>query len=263
MRETLTTILKISALLLAVGLLAGCNRRKAVEQGTMVPDPDDIPSLLAAGLAPMFMPGDTVPEPWIEAIGAERFFSVCEIPDSIFAVMAGKTFKNDCTVPRDSLRYLTCLHRTADSTAVMGEMVLHYSVAQGVLDAFRKLYEAYYPIEKMRLMDNYDADDDASMLDNNSSAFNFRRISRTRLISKHGLGKAVDINPLYNPNYKVMRDSTVLIKPDGSGKYLDRSADFPYKIVRGDLCYQLFRDLGFRWGGDWGNSKDYQHFEMP
>jgi len=249
----------LMVLLLAVGLVAGCHRGKAVGQGTMVPDPDDTASIPV----PTFMPGDTVPDTWIETLGAEMFFSVSEIPDSVFAVMEGRTFKADCTVPRDSLRYLTCLHRTADSTAVMGEMVLHACVAQGVLDALRKLYDACYPIEKMRLMDNYDADDDASMLDNNSSAFNFRRISRTSLISKHGMGKAVDINPLYNPNYKVMRDSTVLIKPEGSGKYLDRSADFPYKIVRGDLCYRLFKKLGFNWGGDWGNSKDYQHFEMP
>lgn len=241
-----------ATILLTVGLGTGCHRRQP--SGTMVPEPVAVPS---------FMPGDTVPDHWIATTGADRFFTVSEISDSVFAVMEGRTFKEDCTVPRDSLMYLTCLHRTADSTAVVGEMVIHRSVAPSVLEIFRKLYEACYPIEKMRLMDNYDADDDASMLDNNSSAFNFRRISRTSLISKHGMGRAVDINPLYNPNYKVMRDSTVLIKPEGSGKYLNRSADFPYKIVRGDLCWRLFKELGFYWGGDWGNSKDYQHFELP
>lgn len=241
-----------ATILLTVGLGTGCHRRQP--SGTMVPEPVAVPS---------FMPGDTVPDHWIATTGADRFFTVSEISDSVFAVMEGRTFKEDCTVPRDSLMYLTCLHRTADSTAVVGEMVIHRSVAPAVLEIFRKLYEACYPIEKMRLMDNYDADDDASMLDNNSSAFNFRRISRTSLISKHGMGRAVDINPLYNPNYKVLRDSTVLIKPEGSGKYLNRSADFPYKIVRGDLCWCLFKELGFNWGGDWGNSKDYQHFELP
>lgn len=241
-----------AAAMLAVCIGSGCHRRGNI--GTMVPDPPSVPS---------FMPGDTVPQEWIEAIGAEAFFSVSEISDSVFSVMEGKSFKENCPIPRDSLRYLTCLHRTADSTAVMGEMVLHQTIATAVLEIFRKLYDAGYPIERMRLVDNYDADDDASMLDNNSSAFNFRRISRTSLISKHGMGKAVDINPRYNPNYKIMRDSTVLIKPSGSGKYLDRSADFPYKIVHGDLCHTLFREAGFIWGGGWGNSKDYQHFERP
>lgn len=252
MNRKLRTIIASAAILTAL-LGTGCSRRKAEGQGTMVPEPPAMPS---------FMPGDSIPGEWLAGIDIDDWFRVSEIPDSIFAVMYGRSYKEDCTVPRDSLRYLTCLHRDIDGTTFVGEMVLERSIADGVLGIFRKLYDAGYPIERMRLVDNYDADDDASMLDNNSSAFNFRRISRTSLISKHGMGRAVDINPLYNPNYKVMRDSTVLIKPSGSGKYLDRSADFPYKIVRGDLCYTLFREMGFRWGGDWGNSKDYQHFEM-
>ncbi|MCI7321908.1 MAG: M15 family metallopeptidase [Lachnospiraceae bacterium] len=28
-----------------------------------------------------------------------------------------------------------------------------------------------------------------------------------------------------------------------------------------DQCYKLFTKYGFTWGGDWKNSKDYQHFE--
>jgi len=32
-------------------------------------------------------------------------------------------------------------------------------------------------------------------------------------------------------------------------------------IDRDDLCNRLFIEHGFRWGGDWRSSKDYQHFE--
>ena len=45
--------------------------------------------------------------------------------------------------------------------------------------------------------------------------------------------------------------------------YLDRDASFDYKIEKGDLCYRLFAEHGFEWGGDWGDRKDYQHFEVP
>ena len=45
--------------------------------------------------------------------------------------------------------------------------------------------------------------------------------------------------------------------------YIDRTADFPYKIDHNDLCYKLFMEHGFEWGGDWENAKDYQHFEVP
>ena len=45
--------------------------------------------------------------------------------------------------------------------------------------------------------------------------------------------------------------------------YLDRDADFPYKIDHEDLCFKLFTEHGFEWGGDWEDRKDYQHFEIP
>ena len=59
---------------------------------------------------------------------------------------------------------------------------------QDVLEILRQLYEAKYPIEKIRLVDEYDADEESSMEDNNSSAFNFRFISHTTRVSKHGSG---------------------------------------------------------------------------
>ncbi|MDE7478801.1 MAG: M15 family metallopeptidase, partial [Lachnospiraceae bacterium] len=52
-----------------------------------------------------------------------------------------------------------------------------------------------------------------------------------------------------------------LISPDNAVPYADRSADFPYKIDREDLCYRLFTAHGFEWGGAWNSSKDYQHFQ--
>ena len=41
------------------------------------------------------------------------------------------------------------------------------------------------------------------------------------------------------------------------------SSLFDYKIEKGDLCYELFAEHGFEWGGDWTDRKDYQHFEIP
>ena len=106
----------------------------------------------------------------------------------------------------------------------------------------------------------YDADDESSMSDNNSSAFNFRFISHTTKISKHGMGMAVDINTLYNPYVKTV-DGELSIEPANGADYIDRSRDFSHKIDHDDLCYKLFTEHGFEWGGDWTHSKDYQHFE--
>ena len=59
-----------------------------------------------------------------------------------------------------------------DGQTKEGELVVNKAIAEDVLAIFRQLYEAEYPIEKVRLVDEYDADDEASMSDNNSSAFN-------------------------------------------------------------------------------------------
>ena len=195
-----------------------------------------------------------------ESASIDESFYAIPIPDEIFAKMQGKSYKDDCTIPRDDLRYIHVLHKNIEGETLEGEMVCSKLIAEDLLEIFRELYEQSYPIEKMRLIDEYDANDELSMTDNNSSCFNYRTISHTNKISKHGLGVAVDINTLYNPYTKVV-DGERIIEPAAGAPYLDRDADFPYKIERGDLCYNLFISHGFEWGGDWPDRKDYQHFE--
>lgn len=189
----------------------------------------------------------------------EQFY-ISEIPDDIFEKMQGKSYKADCTFPRENLRYIHVLHVGFDNQVHEGELVVNKDIADDVLEIFKELYESGYQIEKVRLIDEYDADDEASMSDNNSSAFNFRFISHTTKISKHGMGMAVDINTLYNPYVKTV-DGELSIEPANAADYVDRSKDFSHKIDHDDLCYKLFTEHGFEWGGDWTHSKDYQHFE--
>lgn len=201
----------------------------------------------------------TTESPELHKISNHDFY-ISEIPDEIFEKMQGRSYKEDCTVSREDLRYLHVLHKGFDGQTKEGELVVNKAIADDVLAIFEELYQADYPIEKVRLVDEYDADDEASMRDNNSSAFNFRFISHTKKVSKHGLGLAVDINPLYNPYVKTVKgvDS---VEPAIATTFVDRSGDFPYKIDHNDLCYKIFTKYGFTWGGDWEHSKDYQHFE--
>ncbi|MBO4264188.1 MAG: M15 family metallopeptidase [Bacteroidales bacterium] len=177
--------------------------------------------------------------------------------------MQGKSYKAGCPVPREGLRYLRVLHKDAQGRTLVGEMVVSRSIADDLMEILRALYEASYPIERMVLVDTYDADDERSMRANNSSGFNFRYIRDTRIISRHGRGEAVDINPLYNPYCKRRSDGTLYVEPATAAAYTDRTAVFPYKIVRGDLCWRLFTEKGFEWGGDWQHCRDWQHFERP
>ena len=196
-------------------------------------------------------------------VGAQtQAFTIDTISDEVFARMQGRSFPEGCTVKREDLRYLRLLHRNADDSICQGEMVCHKSIAQDLVEIFQKLYEAHYPIERMRLIDDYDADDEASMSDNNSSCFCFRTIAGSTNLSKHARGLAIDINTLYNPYFKVREDGSLFIQPATAGAYCERTMDFPYKIDHDDLCFKLFTEAGFDWGGDWITRKDYQHFEI-
>lgn len=189
------------------------------------------------------------------------FFTSVSIDSTVFARMSGRSYKEGCPVPVEDLRYLRVLHRDLSGRTIVGEMVANKSIADDLLEIFRALYDAGYPIERMRLIDDYDADDEASMEANNSSCFNFRPKAHMSAVSKHAYGEAVDINPLYNPYYRVTAAGARIVEPASGEPYVDRAADFPYKIERGDLCHRLFLEHGFHWGGSWTRSKDYQHFE--
>lgn len=187
-------------------------------------------------------------------------FSISEINNEIFSRIAGKSYKVNCSVPLSELRYLGLLHKNLSGETLRGEMICNVRIADALLDIFTKLFAASYPIEKIRLIDEYSADDELSMRDNNSSCFNFRFVSYTSRVSLHGYGMAVDINPRYNPYIKVV-DGQKIIAPDNSADFEDRQKNFPYKIEENDLCCRLFAEHGFLWGGNcWDDEKDYQHF---
>ena len=194
---------------------------------------------------------------------SEEDFKISKITDEIFARIKGKTFKDNCTLSREDLRYLNLLHKDLNGNTLKGEMICNKYIAKDLIEIFKKLYQSNYPIEKIRLMDEYNADDETGMRDNNSSCFNFRFISHSKKVSKHGLGLAVDINTLYNPYHKFV-DGKEIIEPATGKDYLDRKKKFPYKIDENDLCYKLFTESGFIWGGNcWDDRQDYQHFEIP
>lgn len=55
---------------------------------------------------------------------------------------AGNTYKEDCIVPREDLRYLLVLHKDLNGFTHQGEMVVHKLIAEDVLEIFEKLYDA-------------------------------------------------------------------------------------------------------------------------
>ena len=207
--------------------------------------------------------GMVLTERQVAEVGLDRCFTASEISDAVFERMQGKSWKAGCSQKRSDLRYLRVLHRNTKGEIQVGELVCHRLIADRLLRIFRKLYDARYRIERMVLIDEYDGDDTRSMEANNTSCFNFRAVAGTRKLSKHSLGLAIDLNPLYNP-YITTRNGKRVVQPAKSARYADRSArsNIPVTLIdHNDLAYKLFRAEGFTWGGDWRRSKDYQHFE--
>lgn len=159
------------------------------------------------------------------------------------------------------LRYVHIIHYDFDGNLAEGELICHNFIAEDLLEIFYDLYASEYQIEKVTLIENYNGDDTASMADNNTSCFNYRMVDGTKSLSRHALGLAVDINPLYNPYIRYDKKGGQTVSPVEGEAYADRTVSFPYKIDPDDLCYRLFTEHGFTWGGNWNSSKDYQHFQ--
>lgn len=204
--------------------------------------------------------GKTVSSSSIDKFGKENCFSKSYISKTLFNRIYKKSYKTNCTVPVTDLRYLKVLHYDIEGQIHLGELICHKDICNDLLEIFEKLYDARYPIELMVLIDNYNAQDELSMRANNTTCFNFRKVAGTKILSKHSTGHAIDINPLYNPYIKKRNGSTT-IRPANSKIYADRTKNFSYKINKDDLCYRLFIEHGFKWGGNWKTMKDFQHFE--
>ena len=184
-------------------------------------------------------------------------FTAEAVPPEVEARMRGKSYPEGATISLSELRYLRLSYVDFDGEPQTGEMVCNAAIAQDLVEIFRALYEAQYPICSILLVDEFGGSDDESMKADNTSCFNFRTVPGSKSLSRHAFGMAVDVNPLENP---YINRSGVVMPAEGE-PYVDRSRDFPHKITRDDLCCRLFLEHGFTWGGDWSDRKDYQHFE--
>lgn len=278
------TLLTLLALPLALGLLSpfGCVRRvggdalsggsttkgdaaqtddsdpendpesddESEEQPTDTLPPDAGPPVVDSG-APE---GDAGPPSDLEPV----FEGSAEpIPPAVQAEMTGLSWKPELDCPSfDELRLVRVSHWDFEGEVRQGELVVAASVADDVIAAFRALFEAGFPIERMVRVDAYGADDDASMAANNTSAFNCRLTTSGTRLSDHSFGTAIDINPVQNPY--VTSGGTVY--PPAGAAFVDRTNVRQGMIVRPGPAIDAFAAIGWPWGGDWRGTKDYQHF---
>jgi hypothetical protein len=220
-------------------LLSGCGTVRA-------PDAEPAAATLASA------------KPVVPQRGRFRHTGRGEFRSTIAPVTAsrlGSSHRAGCPVPVADLRLVTVTHLGFDGRPHRGELVVHRTHAAGVVGVFRRLYDARFPVHRIRTVEQYGSDDDRSMEANNTSAYNCRRTTGGTGWSEHAYGTALDLNPVQNP---YVRGTTVA--PEAGRAYLDRSRVRPGMVTAGDVVVRAFASIGWKWGGDFRTLKDYQHF---
>jgi hypothetical protein len=200
---------------------------------------------------------DAAESAWAKPAEAPAFVGTSEpLPEEVRAKMRDHSWKEGCPAGLESLALLRLSHIGFDAQVHQGEMVVASTIAASALSVFKKLYDAGFPIEKIRLIDDYEASDDRSMADNNTSAFNCRSVAgKPGTFSQHAYGTAIDINPVQNPYVSGGDASPALGAP-----FTNRSIYQKGMIVRSGTVVSAFQAIHWGWGGDYKSIKDYQHF---
>jgi D-alanyl-D-alanine carboxypeptidase len=170
---------------------------------------------------------------------------------------------------RDCLTVLTVQYYNSDynNNLISGEIVVNKAIKQNVQKMFEIFRRYHYSLTSVIPVNDPKIhwDDTLSMKMDNSSSYNYRVKTGTRdQLSLHAVGRAVDINTKCNPYVNTSRDGLPHFQPEGATYDTGRLCTFSRDTERGRLILDaLTKEAGFQWGGDWGNPKDYQHFEIP
>ncbi|BBZ74909.1 hypothetical protein MANY_02460 [Mycolicibacterium anyangense] len=176
----------------------------------------------------------------------------------VTAADLGATWHPDCPVAPQQLRRVELDYLGLDHMIHRGALVIDEALVPDVVAIFDDLLAQHYPIAKMQTAEHYrNADDELSMEDNNTSAFNCRPLPSGRAWSQHAYGRAIDVNPLINPYITKSGD----LQPKTAAAYLDRTRADLGLLHAGDPAVRAFTDRGWTWGGSWHDPIDYQHFE--
>jgi hypothetical protein len=183
---------------------------------------------------------------------AEFAFTVGPIPPD---VLARSSWTEECPVTVDELAYLTVSHYGFDGEFHTGEIIINAAVAEDVVEVFRRLHEARFPIEQMRVITKEEIDAPPTGDWNDTTSFVCRPAVGSGNWSWHAYGLAIDINPFHNPYEK-----GDLVLPELASAYVDRSDLRDGMIEPGDVVTEAFAAIGWQWGGNWRTLKDWMHF---
>ena len=151
------------------------------------------------------------------------------------------------------LELVRVFYYSFDGRLHLGQIVVHKELSKDVKDIFEIIKKNKFPVAKVVPIVKYGWQDDSSMVDNNTSSFNYRTVAGTTRLSNHARGRAIDLNPYTNP--AVYADGK--ISPQGAHYQKSKPGTLT------DTCsiVKEFKARGWRWGGEFSSFKDWQHFD--
>ena len=172
--------------------------------------------------------------------------------DSDYSLAEIYTLKNIPENIKKDLRLISVEYFSFDEKLHRGQILIHKELVKDIVEIFEIIKAQKFPIAKVIPINKYNWSDDLSTSDNNTSAFNYRYVKGTNKLSAHSYGRAIDINPKQNPHLR--NTSSALKKKSYDPKN-------PGTITSESSLVKQFIKRGWKWGGNWRSSKDYQHFE--
>ena len=237
----------VVAIAASIALVSGCSSRGlGPEPGSPSPAPSN-----ASGSTELHPGEGTIEHP----AGANA--TITRLPAAQWRRMkdAGM-WREGCPATRTDLRRVEVNHHRFDGTVGRGVLVVNRDVAETVADIFTRLFDEEFPIRRMRPVERYGGDSNASLAADNTSAYNCRRpdqINAPPAASPHANGRAIDINPRENPWRDLRCDCwfpTARTAPRTPG---------PGVVVKGGLVWRLFTQRGWVWQNI--DVPDYMHFD--
>jgi hypothetical protein len=189
---------------------------------------------------------------------AGSLFFVTTLSSDDVDAMTGVVWQPGCPVPLSALRNVHVGYLDRNGVVQAGVLTMHQAVADEVVDVFRELLALGFVIERIAPATVMGGDDDALMSANITSGFNCRRVTGGRRWSPHSEGRAIDINPLWNPYVKGN-----VVAPAGGREFLGgRETSGHVGLLHGtSLAVAAFERRGWTWGGRWRSLQDWQHVE--
>lgn len=131
--------------------------------------------------------------------------TIKETPHSEIIIDSRMTFHEaiaGTSAPQDIIDQLVLIdveYYSTDDKLHRGQLLINRSIENDIVAIFDSIKMWHFPIVQAIPIVAFDWDDNRSMAANNTSSFCYRKVTGNNNYSRHAIGKAIDINPFFNP----------------------------------------------------------------